>query len=122
MPYGKCLHHDTWNCRGERKKVDYEKPCPYFYWPDIYLCEAHKKCKVDYRVALNSLSNVKTNNREMTHTKDISELQGMEYWIGNIDEIVFCDACNGTGEIGDCKGNLSIAKPCDKCKCTGRKK
>ena len=118
----KCLFKSwKWDCSGEVKKFDYIIPFDYWGWPDIYLCEFHKDFKFDWRDALNSRSNVKTNNAKMTHTKEFSPLQGMDEWLGTSTiEITFCSVCKGTGEIGDCQGNLELVKPCEECKCTGR--
>jgi hypothetical protein len=64
-------------------------------------------------------SNVLVNNNKMTHTKELSDLQGLDFWIGNCEEIVFCPTCNGVGGIKDDNAILSLI-PCKECNCTGR--
>lgn len=65
----------------------------------------------------NLKSNVLTLNLRMTHTKEISGLQGSEDIIGYCEKIVFCPSCNGTGEEGD---NILCPIICKECKGTGR--
>lgn len=119
MIYRKCLFKSN-HCYGKREEVDYDVPFKNLNWPIIYLCEYHRDFKFDYRDALNSRSNVYTSNIMMFHTKELSAVQSGEYSFGYAEKVNFCSSCNGTGEVGDCKGNLELAKPCKACNCTGR--
>jgi len=108
-----------YDCRGKVKEKIYAKPCEYWGWPKVFVCEEHNR-DIDWKDVLNTKSNVITNNRKMIHTKELGHLQGLDFWVGNCEEIVFCPICNGAGGIEDENSILGI-KPCDECKCTGRK-
>lgn len=114
--FDKCIF-DSWECRGERKEVIYNKPFEHEYFTKVYLCDEHKDCRFDWRDALNTRSNIKTINAKMTHTKELSETQGSIHWLRIMPKIKFCPACNGTGENGD---NIDAPIPCKECNCTGR--
>jgi hypothetical protein len=59
---------------------------------------------------------------KMVHTKELSHLQGLPFWTGsNMEEIVLCNECNGTGEIGHSE-DICLVKICMICNSTGRKK
>lgn len=112
----KCIF-ESYDCEGKLIRKGYEQPCHYWGWPTIFTCEYHKNYEVTWQDALNTRSNILINKVKMTHTKELSALQGLEFWIGNCEEIVFCPACNGTGEEGD---NIDSPISCKECNCTGR--
>lgn len=118
MWYNKCVFRSS-ECEGKKTEVNYEVPFEHWYWPNVFICEYHKGLPVTWKDALNTRANIHYPNIKMTHTKELSPLQGLDFWIGHCEEIEFCKACNGTGEKGDC---ILSPVPCKECDCTGRAK
>lgn len=116
----KCSFYDYYKCEGHIIEKYYITPCEYWDWPRIFVCKYHQNKEITWQDALNTRSNVHTNDGKMTHTKELSSLQILEFWIGNAEEIIFCSVCNGVGGIKDSSVILGL-RPCTVCNCTGRK-